>query len=341
MPKISKHPGLRHHTRRGKAGQVWTNYYLDRRSEGLPDLPLGKDYDVALAKWKELRTGVSPDRGLVREALAKWIAEELPKYDVPKTLADYTRHANRMLAWCGHMRWDQVTLPLMVEYRTRRSAKTQANRELAVLSIVWGHARQWGMTKLVWPALGVKKWKNPEKARENVLDMEVFEAIYVHADQVLRDAMDLASATGVRLTDARTIELPDDHRIELDASKTGKAGWFDVRKSAVLPALLERRRAIEADTVYLLCTIAGKAVSERTLSTKWSEARKLAANEALAAGNQGLAERIARSWMKDNRKLAADLVGSTAAAQKLLQHSNQAVTRKHYRGAADELDPAR
>lgn len=31
MPKRSKHPRLRVHVKRGKAGQVWTSYWFDNR----------------------------------------------------------------------------------------------------------------------------------------------------------------------------------------------------------------------------------------------------------------------------------------------------------------------
>lgn len=341
MPKKSKLPGFRAHVRRGKAGQVWTYYMLDRRSQGLPDLNLGSDYAAALAAYRAAKVGVTSDRGIVSEAIKRWVSDELTKYEVPKTRADYGRHAKRMMLWCGSMRWESVTLPLLVEYTRRRQAKTQANRELAVLSIVWGWARRWGMTRLVWPAAGIKGWKNPEKARISTLDMEVFDAVYEFADQTLRDAMDIASATGMRLTDVRTIMLPDGHRIEIDASKTGKPGWFDVHKSSVLPPLIERRRGYVAKHGYLLSMPSGRPLSERTLGRLWSVARAAATLKAMSNDDALLADRISTAWIKDSRKLAANLAPDIEAASKLLQHSSTAVTRKHYRTAADELPPQR
>lgn len=341
MPKKSKHPGLRKHVRKGRGGQVWVYYTLDMRGTGQKDINLGSDYDIALAEYRRLKSGASPDRGLVREALKKWLADELPTYDVPKTRMDYERHAERMLAWCGHLRWDQVTLPLMAKYLKLRSAKTQANRELALLSIVWGKARLWGMTKLPWPAAGVKNWKNVEKARPGELDMDVFNAIYPHGDRLLRDAMDLASATALRLTDVRETLMPEDDRLLLDASKTGKAGWFRVSRSPVLCALVERRLATGFEHELLLLTDKGLPVTERMLGERWRAARAAAADEARAAGNTNLADRIERTWMKDNRKLAANLTGDITKAARLLQHSSTAVTRKHYYSTADELEPTR
>jgi len=68
--------------------------------------------------------------------------------------------------------------------------------------------------------------------------------VYAEADQVLRDCMDLATATGMRLTDCRTIELPAGDVLHLEASKTGKATAFDVTLSDVLPELIARQRAV-------------------------------------------------------------------------------------------------
>ena len=72
MPKRSKHPRLRVHIKRGKAGQVWTSYWFDNRGTGQPDVPLGTDYDAALLRWAELRQGALRITGTVEEALRRY-----------------------------------------------------------------------------------------------------------------------------------------------------------------------------------------------------------------------------------------------------------------------------
>jgi hypothetical protein len=59
------------------------------------------------------------------------------------------------------------------------------------------------MTELPWPAAGhgALEVEEPEQAREIPVTDEMFAAVHAQADQVLRDAMDLASATGMRITD--------------------------------------------------------------------------------------------------------------------------------------------
>lgn len=61
MPKTSAYPGLRVHRWTDKKGVVREAYYLDRRSVGQPDVPLGPDRDVALTKWQAAKDGLPVD----------------------------------------------------------------------------------------------------------------------------------------------------------------------------------------------------------------------------------------------------------------------------------------
>jgi hypothetical protein len=81
---------------------------------------------------------------------------------------------------------------------------------MSVFQVVWNYARIKGLTELPWPAAGMERsgWKNKEKARKAPVTDAMFEAVYAEGDQLLRDAMDLASATGMRVTDVRTVPLP-------------------------------------------------------------------------------------------------------------------------------------
>lgn len=42
------------------------------------------------------------------------------------------------------MAWDEVDLPGLRLYLDKRTAKTQGNREMSLLRIVWGKAMLWG-----------------------------------------------------------------------------------------------------------------------------------------------------------------------------------------------------
>lgn len=333
--KKSKYPRLRSHTRKGKSGQVWTWWTYDMRPEGGTEISLGSDYATALEKWHKLYHHIPMTRGTVQEAIDKWREDCLPGYGT-KTRDDYARQLARVEAVFGPAAWHEVTLPALRQYLDKRTAKTQGNREMSVLSIVWGKARLWGMTSLPWPAHGVKGWKNDESARDFDVTDELFAAVYSKADRVLRDAMDIATATGMRITDVRTVAMPADGRIRLNASKTGKGAYFVVAESPVLAELVKRREAMKASATTLLVSDRGLPVSYRRLRDRFDEARAKAA-EAFPQ----LAKGIRAMILRDMRKRAAALATDDQSASELLQHSSAAVTRKHYQTAGKKLKAVR
>ena len=341
----NKHPRLRSHVRRRKSGKVVTYYVYDRRPEGEPDIALGTDYDEALKKWEEIHNHAPRIAGTLMQAFEKFEREELTeaKYPSAETRKGYARHLKHLKPVFGGATWDAVALVDLRAYLDDRSAETLGNREMAMLSIVWNKARLWGMTQLPFPAAGMEKsrWKNAEPPRRVEVTDELFEAIYLHGDQLLRDVMDLASATGLRLTDCRTVALPRGDVLTCKASKTGKKTDFGVQLSAVLPGLVARRRALGATHTMLLSTEDGRPVSKRMLSDRWVGARAAAADTARAAGDAELATAIEGLILRDMRKRAANLAESDEAARDLLDHSDVALTRLHYRTVVKLKTPVR
>lgn len=336
------YPRLRSHTRKRKSGKVTTYYFYDMRPDGKPDVPLGTDHGKALAKWDEIHNRQPRIRGTLQEAFERWREEVLPAYRA-STRRDYTQLLGAIEKVFGEATWDGIALTDLRDYLKKRTAKTRANREMSLLSIVWNWARLEGLTTLHFPAAGLSrsKWKNKERPRKFEVTDQLFAAVYADGDQVLRDCMDLASATGMRLTDCRTILLPKGDLLRLDASKTGKEADFDLSLSTVLPELLARRRAIKTNTLMLLVTPAGKPVSYGMLRDRWDLARLRAGIRAKIANDDELADRIAAMWLRDMRKRAADLAESDEAAAELLQHSDTRLTRAHYRTKATRLKPVR
>lgn len=336
------YPRFRSLVRKRKSGKVVTYYAYDRRPEGLPDIQLGKDFDAALLKWDEIHNRQPRIRGTLQVAFERWREEVLPNYR-PTTRRDYTQLLDAVEKVFGPATWDGIELLTLRDYLKKRSAKTRGNREMSLLSIVWNWARLEGLTKLPFPAagLGRSRWKNKENPRRFEVTDDLFEAVYADGDQVLRDCMDLASATGMRLTDCRTILLPKGELLRVEASKTGKAADFDISLSQVLPDLLARRRAIKATTLMLLVTPDGRPVSAGMLRDRWDIARLRAGIRAKIANDDELADRIAAMWLRDMRKRAADLAESDEAAAELLQHGDKRLTRAHYRTKATRLKPVR
>ena len=341
MPKITKYPRLRTKVYKGKSGQAYVYYLYDMRPEGKPDIRLGTDHAEALRKWQELHNDQPNKIGRIIEAMERWETTELPKYDSAVTRRNYAQNLTKLKPVFGQTTWDAITLPILREYLDRRTAKTQGNRELALLSIVWGRALMWGMTRCPWPAAGIKGWKNKESAREFEVTDELFAAVYAEGDQVLKDCMDIATATGMRITDARTVRMPVDGIIRHKPSKTGKPVEFDTTTSPVLSDLVIRRKTIKSHCVMLLCTDTGRQVSQTMLRDRWDDARKKAAAKARKTMNPDFAKLIEAMYLRDMRSRAADLAENMADASKLLQHSTQALTAKHYRKKPEKLTAVR
>ena len=338
-----QHPRLRSHSRRRKSGRVVVYYFYDMRPDGKPDVPLGTDFDQALAKWREIHERAPRIAGTLEEAFTDWERDVLPNYSSAETKRGYTKNLRQLRPVFGEATWDQVDLPSLKAYLRPRTAKTQGNREMALLSVIWNWARGEGYTSLPWPAAGMERsrWKNREAAREFEVTPQLFAAVYAEADQVLRDCMDISSATGMRLTDARQVLLPAGDVLRLKANKTGKKADFDLSLSAVLPDLIERRRALKADHLMLLSTPDGRPVSQRMLRDRWDEARQRAAVRAYIANDDELGRSIRAMYLRDMRKMASDLVETDEEAATLLQHGNVALTRRHYRTRATKLKPVR
>ena len=335
MPKLSKHPRLRVHIKRGKAGQVWTSFSYDMRGTGKPDIALGSEREAALRQWDELHNLRPRICGTLEEAFLAWEREVLPTYTSVETRKGYARNLKRLRVAFGEATWDGIDIRGMKGYLAKRSAKTQGNRELALLSVVWNWARGEGLTDLPWPAYGMERsrWKNKEGARQVGVSDAAFEAIYRHAGPALRDALDLATATGMRVKDCLAALITDvrGDRLLLQAGKTGKRAEFDLLQSTVLPVLIERRRASKALHLFLLTSEHGRPLTLRALQERFNVARALAA--------KGCPE-AAAVWLRDMRKRAAQLAGNIGEASSLLQHSSEAITRRHYR-QGEKVRPVR
>lgn len=338
-----KYPRLRSHSRKRASGKVVVYYFFDMRLEGAADIPLGTDFDEAVKKWDELYNRKPRIAGTLEEAFSTWEldeAEGLLSYSNLETRRGYTKSLRKLRPPFGPATWDQVDLPILKGYLRARTAKTQANREMALLSIIWNWARLQGMTTLPWPAAGMEKskWKNTEQPRKiKVLD-EMWEAIRFEGNQTLQDCMDLGAATGMRLTDCAEVLMPKGDILHLEASKTGKEAEWDMSLSATLPDLLRRRRALGADHLMLLSTPQGKPVELRKLGYQWDKARKRAAVKASIANDDDLVRKIRALYLRDARKRAAQKSESLEAASQLLQHSDTRLTERHY-GGVRKLKP--
>jgi hypothetical protein len=327
------YPRLRSHVRRGKNGKTRTYYFYDMRHEGKPDVPLGRDYDEALKQWDQIHNRKPRILGTLEEAFERFEREVIPTLSAGNA-KNYRAHLKVIRGPMGRATWASIDQPALWAYYDSRSNKGQAKKEIRALSFIWNKALRWGLTRLPNPARGMQM-EGYAPRRFEVSDA-LFAAVYSCADSVLRDTMDLATATGMRLTDARRVLMPSGGSLRLTASKTGKLAEFDVSSSPVLTRMVEHRRSIKADHLMLLTTPTGKPVSATMLRARWDEAREKAAK-----AHPELAAQIEAMYLRDMRKRAADLASDLEEASRLLQHSSTKVTADHYRNKPVKVRPVR
>ncbi len=151
---------------------------------------------------------------------------------------------------------------------------------------------------------------------------------------MLRDGMDTASASGMRLKDLFTVELPKNGLLKRIANKIKGAIEFTFADSPVLTRIAERRLQTSSLCLNLLCLPDGGPVTYRILSRRWEDARDTAAYCAEVTGNEELGKRIRVMYLRSMRSFAANLSEDIDETSKLLSHGNVNVARKHYRTRA-------
>lgn len=336
MPKQSKYPKLRTYIKRGRSGQVWASYAYDMRGTGKPDIALGTDYDKALARWAEIHLDGPRIAGTLEEVFGVWELDEADGLQAERlakhTRTGYAKNLRALRPVFGPARWEDVTLPVLAQYVKLRTAKARARQEMQLLSVIWGYARLQGLTTLPYPAIGMQRsaWKGLAGVRKVSVSDEAFAALHRHADQTLRDALDVMTATGLRIEDVLRLPLSDS--LAVSAGKTGKNAAFDMAVSTVLPPIIERRKAMRGPEHLFLLAAGRKPVTYRMLADRFTKARAAAADEV---------PECAGLFLRDMRKRASNLATSLEAASELLQHSSLSVTRRHYRSEPDKLKPVR
>lgn len=333
MPKKTKYPGLRSHAWKTAGGEVRVAYYYDMRGTGKPDQALGTDFAAAVVEWDKIRNKQPRIAGTIEEAFERWEREKLPLYKSATTRRNYKQNLRTMRPVFGPATWASIRVSTIADYLRTRSAKIQANREKALLSVIWGCAREWDMTALPFPAYKMRM-KNKERAVEVDWTDQMFAALYVHAEPFLRDAMDIISASGWRVRDVLKAQLTDVRGgwLKFDANKTGKRGdvQLDDPERPVIAGVISRRRAMKAPHIFLLAR-GDMIVTERMLTDAFARARAKAMVEC---------PEVATLKLRYVRKYAGQLCGSLAEAQQLLQHGSGATTRAHYR-PVEKLRPSR
>lgn len=340
-------PRLTSATRTKKNGQtVTTYYYLGKTDAGNPTrITLGTDLNEAKRRWAELERVPEPvETGLMRYIFDRYEREIIP------TKAVSTQELNRReLRWL-RMVFDnapisQISPQHIAQYRDNRSAKTRANREIALFSHIFNLAREWGYTDRENPCRGVRK--NKEKPRRYYAEHEVVRQVLEHGDQALKDAAELCYLTGQRVADTLKMRWADIQNGMLEVEQNKTETRLRIRltdesgQRTSLGELLDNIRSRAVLSITILALPNGRPMNKWTLRDRFDAARQKAAEKADTQGNEKLANAIRAFQFRDLRAKAATDKENLTEASELLGHSDKQITQTVYRRLGKVVNPVK
>ncbi|MBJ2282042.1 tyrosine-type recombinase/integrase [Pseudomonas sp. MF6767] len=322
-------PRLRKRLRPG--GRVY--YYYDAGDKPRREIALGSDYGAAIVEYARLEKSRAAsalvEAVLTFEYVATKYMEEVVPTKSSTTQKDNTRELKQLLIFFNDPPGplEAIEPKHVVQYLRYRSktAKVRANREKALLSAIWNFARQSGYTSLANPCAGIKG--NKETGRDTYVEDEMFAAVYLHADQPLKDALDLFYLTAQRIGDTLKMDERDllDNQLLIKQGKTSAKRRIEVvgELKVVIERILERKKGHKIRSTRLVVMDNGQAMTTSMLRGRFDAARMKAGIEKSAF------------QMRDLRAKAAtdkeESTGSIRDARDQLGHTTVGMTEQYIR----------
>jgi len=323
-------------------GKKKDTYYLrSTDSEGKrKKIPLGHDYPEALRKYSEIMS-----TGTV---VAKTLCDIWESYKRSEngllmrevsTQKDYERSWSKVAQAYGNYPLETIQTYHVRQYLDHRKGKVRANREIALMSILFNYARNYHGFNGFNPCFKIKR--NKEIGRRKYIEKWEYEKIYSCADQSLKNILDMMLYTGQRVSDVLNFKYGDIKRnVDLtkiymydqtlasdmcgqthadvlfcENTKTGKdidliiTGEFKV----IMDRILNARKESKISSLYLLPNDKGGRMSRDTLAGKFKLARSKAGYRSFEIQMRDLRHKSATddSLTSANVRLAHTTIGMT------------------------------
>lgn len=290
---------------------------------------LGKDYGRALIQYAGI-VGERVQVTTVRDAISHYL-ESSAKRLKPSTLEGYRNSAVNLCKVFGEMALGDVEPAHVYRYLVERG-DVQANRDKALLSVTYTHARRIGAFKGDDPAKGLQ-YRNAEKPRRRYVTDDEFATLVAASPPKLSAVLRVTFLAGLRIGDALALRMDDltDEGIAYAQGKTGArlvVEWTPELRAAVDDAKRAFRRF---GRVHLF-----EGRQTRTKPAGPYTVSGLRANFRRALAKAGLPHMTLHDL---RRKAGSDVEGDHAT--KLLGHADAKVTKRHYRARAERVKPVR
>lgn len=290
---------------------------------------LGRDYGRALIQYAGI-VGERPKVTTVSDMIAHYL-ESSAKRLKPATLEAYRYSSANLCRVFGDMALDDVEPSHVYRYLVERG-DVQANRDRALLSAAYTHARRIGAFRGDDPAKGLQ-FRNPEKPKERYVTDAEFSALVAASPPKLAAVLRVTFLAGMRIGDALALRMDDltDEGIAYTQQKTGKrlvVEWTPELRAAVEDA---RRAFRRFGRVHLF---ESRGTEDRPAGPYTVSGLRANFRRALARSG------VAHMTLHDLRRKAGSDV-ERAHATELLGHADAKVTMRHYRARAERVKPVR
>ena len=295
-------------------------YFIDKAGKRHP---LGREFGEAMAKYAEI---AQPTIGKMRigAVMDDYIKATIP-LKKPRTQEDYLGAITRLRPVFGTM-WPEDLEPHHIySYLDMRAGKTQANREIAVLSNVMQHAIRKGLVSAN-PCKQVRR--NPESPGDReVLEAELT-AFRGHCPVWLQAYLDLKCLIGLRQGDMLRLgrfAIRDDGLFCLTGKRDKRIlfKWSPTLRAAIDVCLALRRKPSESRFFV---------ITPRGFKSAWSRAMHKYQPEKIEL-------RFAENDLRS--KVATEAMDLGMDATSMMGHSSDTVTRRHYIRGTQKVSPLR
>lgn len=319
-----------------------TYYYRTNDNGKRLKIPLGHDYAEALRRYQEISS-----TGMIKTKAATlgdiWFSYRNSEAGLLKrtigTQADYERAWTKIAFVHANDPLDSIETYHIRQYLDHRSGKIRANREVALISILFNYARNYHGYNGFNPCFKITR--NKEIGRRKYVEKWEYENIYSCGDQTLKNVMDVLLYSGQRVSDVlnlkfgnikRNVDLTKIHmhnqalasdmcgQTHADIlfcanNKTGKDVEIIVTGEfkEVMDRILAERKAAKIGSLYLIPNEKGGRLTRNTLNAKFVLARERAGYASYEIQLRDLRHKSATddSLTSANVRLAHTTIGMT------------------------------
>jgi integrase len=316
-------------------------YFVPRPAEreryGGTWIKLGTIESEAIAKFYELTN--PPQDSL--EAIWQWYERRWLPANSERTQTDKRGYWEVLKPVFGNCHPDTVEPGDIYDYLEERhemGAPIQGKKEIALLSHMYTKAVAKRKARFN-PCLRVERPKS--KPRDLDVTADMMKDWITFAPKKLGLAAELMYMTGLRSPDILKIRLPDitEDRLQFQAGKTGKKGWFPmtpelkavIKEIRALAVKREKGKKIPLLTQYLFCTRQGIRMTKSGFDSMWQRHMREFATKGFT--------RFAPNDCRAGHATELDEQGGNATRN--LQHSTSRVTDAHYLRRGKKLETLR